>query len=175
MQDLWELHLRTGLDHGRPICAEQAEAPIEPAPTRVQELTIRTVPGEKLGIHVNGSNEVTSVRPGLAADAAGIRVGDVLQNLQKVDGTTISTRAELKEALKAADVPEEHRIRVLRAPSTLPQAPDIDTPPPPPRAQTKRRAEADAGVTLSQRQCVCQWCVDDPTRHCFACSDLNFA
>ena len=73
------------------------------------------MPGEKLGIQVNGSNEVTLVRPGLAADAAGIRVGDVLQNLQKVDGTTISTRAELKEALKAADVPEEHNPRVARA------------------------------------------------------------
>ena len=147
-----------------------APARRQPAPTRMQELTIRTVPGEKLGIHVNESNEVTSVRPGLAADAAGIRVGDVLQNLQKVDGTTISTRAELKEALKAADVPEEHTIRVLRAPSTLPQAPDIDTPPPQPRAPTKRRAEADAaGAPLSQHACVCQWCVDDPTRHCFKC------
>ena len=173
--------LHAPVERRAPVRRQPAPAPAlaparrQPAPTRMQELTIRTVPGEKLGIHVNGSNEVTSVRPGLAADAAGIRVGDVLQNLQKVDGTTISTRAELKEALKAADVPEEHRIRVLRAPSTLPQAPDIDTPPPPPRAQTKRRAEADAGVTLSQRQCVCQWCVDDPTRHCFACSDLNVA
>ena len=121
-------------------------------------------------MHVYESNEVILVRPGLAAYAAGIRVGDVLQNLQKVDGTTISTRAELKEALKAADVPEEHKIRVLRAPSTLPQAPDIDTPPPPPHAPTKRRAEADAaGAPLSQHACVCQWCVDDPTRHCFKC------
>ena len=77
---------------------------------------------------------------------------------------------EAREALKAADVPEEHTIRVLRAPSMLPQAPDIDTPPPPPRAQTKRRAEADAaGAPLSQHACVCQWCVDDPTRHCFKC------
>ena len=120
--DNWNVaHTRSAYANGRRryVGAHFPEAHLEQRLKEtkfIEVLHILVSPGEKLGITTGLDLEVLRVVPGGTADAAQIRVGD---KVQEVDGTPVSrleNSAALREALFSSDSPAEHTVRVMRAP-----------------------------------------------------------
>jgi len=96
-----------------------------PPPGKLHTIRLKTVSGEGLGIKLSKANEVIELTRGGAAETAGLRVGDVVY---EVDGTSLNGSARAAELLKTAR--SMHMLKVAFVKGVEGQAIEVRVPRP---------------------------------------------